>query len=297
MIDIKGKTYRIVIDYKDDVQLRASFNQLTQRTYGFDFEEWYQNGYWTNRYIPYSLADGADIISNVSVNFMDFIVDGKKRSCLQIGTVMTDMAFRKQGLNKILMNRVLDDWRDKSDLIYLFANNTVLDFYPKFGFTPVNEHLHSMQISPEQSISPDYSKLDMSKRENRDLLSEKISQTSYYSEITMINNAPLIMFYCTSFMSDNVYFIKKYDAIVIADFKADTLILNDIFCSKEISLKEIILSLVSKEVKKVVLGFSPMDKTGFKEEILIQDDTLFVLNDKRDVIKNKKRRFPVLSHA
>ncbi len=297
MITVKDKNYRLIVNYKDDKQLRASFNRLTQKTYSFDFEDWYQNGYWTHRYIPYSLADGADIISNVSVNFMEFIVDGKKRSCLQIGTVMTDPLYRKQGLNRILLNKVLADWQDRCDLIYLFANNTVLDFYPKFGFTPVNEYLHSMQIRPGQGIGPDYAKLDMSKRENRDFLKEKINQSRHFSDITMVNNVPLIMFYCTSFMSENVIYIKKHDAIAIAELNGDTLILNDIFCAKETSLQEIILSLVSKEVKKVVLGFSPKDKKGFNEEVLIQDDTLFILNDKRDVIKNKKRRFPVLSHA
>ena len=150
MISVKDKSYRLVVDYKDDEQLRASFNLLTQKTYGFDFEDWYQSGYWTNRYIPYSLVDGNQIVSNVSVNVIDFIVEGQSRKCLQIGTVMTDLSYRKQGLNRILMNRVLGDWRDKSDLIYLFANNTVLDFYPKFGFSPVNEYVHSMPIAPEK---------------------------------------------------------------------------------------------------------------------------------------------------
>ena len=137
----------------------------------------------------------------------------------------------------------------------------------------------------------------MSEQENRDFLSEKIGQTKHFSEISMINNTALIMFYCTSFMSQKVFHIKKYDAIVIADFKEDTLFLNDIFCAKETSLYEIILSLVNREIKKVVLGFTPRDKEGFKEQILIQEDTLFILNDKQNVIKNKNRRFPLLSRA
>lgn len=298
IVNIKNKAYRLVVDYKDDNQLRKSFNSLTQETYGFDFEDWYHNGYWEDRYIPYSLVDGPNVVSNVSVNVIDFMVADVKRTYLQIGTVMTQEGYRNQGLNRILMNKVLEDWRDKVDLIYLFANDTVLDFYPKFGFTQVNEYQYSMKIGPEHKYLPDFMKLNMSQKENQDLLWEMVNQSHHFADITMINNAALIMFYCTSFMSQDVYYLKKYDAIVVADFNDDVLFLNDIFCAKEISLDEIISLLINKEVKKVVLGFTPKDKVQFDEELLKQEGTtLFILDDKWGVMENKKQRFPVLSRA
>jgi hypothetical protein len=33
-----------------------------------------------------------------------------------------------------LIQHILDDWRDKADAFFLFANSTTVDFYPKFGF-------------------------------------------------------------------------------------------------------------------------------------------------------------------
>ena len=37
------------------------------------------------------------------------------------------------------MEWILQNWSDRCDGIYLFANDTVLDFYPKFGFLPAEE--------------------------------------------------------------------------------------------------------------------------------------------------------------
>lgn len=35
-------------DYRNNEELRASFNVLAKKTFGLDFEDWYQNGYWTH---------------------------------------------------------------------------------------------------------------------------------------------------------------------------------------------------------------------------------------------------------
>ena len=48
------------------------------------------------------------------------------------------------------METVLSDWRDCSDGIYLFANDSVLDFYPKFGFCPMGEYQVSVNVTPKK---------------------------------------------------------------------------------------------------------------------------------------------------
>ena len=74
--------------------LRAAYNALTQETYGFSFEPWYQAGYWGDAHVPYTLFDGGRAVSNVSVNRMELLLDGQARSCVQLGTVMTGPAYR-----------------------------------------------------------------------------------------------------------------------------------------------------------------------------------------------------------
>lgn len=296
-VNINGKTYGYVVDYKNNDQLRNSFNILTRKTYGFDFEEWYQNGYWKDGYIPYSIVDGNNIVSNVSVNVIDFLVMGEKRTYIQIGTVMTEKEYRNKGLNRFLMEKVLGDWRGRCDLIYLFANDSVLDFYPKFGFYSTHEYQHSKEISSENN-SFGFVKLNMSDEENKSFLFNKVNQSLHFSQISMDNNASLVMFYCTSFMDQNVYYIKRFDAVVIAEFNESILYINDIFCEKEVLLNDIILSMTNKEIKKVVLGFTPKDTASFDVTLLKQEDTtLFILDDRLGILDNKKIMFSILSHA
>lgn len=128
-------------NYKNNEVLRKSFFELAVNTFEINFEDWYQQGYWGERYIPYSYVDGDQVIANVSVNILELIIHGEKKKAIQIGTVMTHPDYRGKGLSTRLMNKVLAEYENKYDYMYLFANESVLDFYPKFGFKPVEEHL------------------------------------------------------------------------------------------------------------------------------------------------------------
>ena len=37
---------------------RKAFNELAIQVFQLSFESWYENGYWTDAYIPYTLMDG-----------------------------------------------------------------------------------------------------------------------------------------------------------------------------------------------------------------------------------------------
>ncbi|MFT7239498.1 MAG: GNAT superfamily N-acetyltransferase [Cyclobacteriaceae bacterium] len=293
---INGKVYGYVVNYKSDTSLRNSFNRLTRKIYHFDFEGWYQNGYWSDRYIPYSIADGTNIVANVSVNVIDFIVGGMKRTSIQIGTVMTDEDYRHQGLNRFLLEKVLAEWRGKCDLIYLFANDSVLNFYPKFGFKPAEEYQHSLEIKSGETTA-NFTQLNMSDKEEEKFLYQKVKQSTQFSQLSMDDNASLVMFYCTSFMSEDVYFSKELAVIAIATYDDHILYIKDIFCEKEIAIKDVISALTNEKITRVVLGFTPKERDSFDENIFQQDDTLFVLDDKWGLFKNSKMMFPILSHA
>lgn len=63
----------LVSDYMRDDTLRHALNDLTRKTFGFDFEDWVTGGYFEGDYIPYSFIENGKIISNVSANRMTFI--------------------------------------------------------------------------------------------------------------------------------------------------------------------------------------------------------------------------------
>lgn len=296
VISHNGHQYNLVAGFRDDNRLRERFNQLTRKVYGFDFEGWYQHGCWGEKYIPYALLQGDEMVSNVSISMIDFLVDGEKRTFIQIGTVMTDPDKRHQGLNQLLLERVLQDWRGKCDLIYLFANNTVLDFYPKFGFRRIEQWQCAKQLMARDS---DYTvtKLDMSLPENKQLLHKKINISAAVSKLSMIHNASLVLFYYTVFLAQNVYLVDELNTLAIADFEGDVMYLQDVYSECDVALDEVITALASDAVNKVVLGFTPVDSDAYDTNMLIPDDVLFVLDDLHGMFENNKLMFPVMSHA
>lgn len=85
---------KLIKQIKDDPQLRDSFNGLAMKTFGLSFSEWWRRGYWTDSYIPYVFVDGGKVVANASVNLMDLMWHGQPKRYIQIGTVMTDAAYR-----------------------------------------------------------------------------------------------------------------------------------------------------------------------------------------------------------
>lgn len=295
-VKIKGKDYLFVKDYKDNEKLRHSFASFAQRMFGINFESWYEAGYWQDRYIPYSIVEDDKVIANVSANIIKFNVLGEDKLYIQIGTVMTEEKYRGNGLSRFLIEEIIKEWKDKSDLIYLFANDTVLNFYPKFGFKTAEEYEYLKNI---EYSGDDFSsiRLNIDKKEDEKLLCDKIINSIPHSKLSMINNLDLIMFYLIS-MKDSIYYIEKYDNVVIADNEGDTLIIYDIFGENEADLNTVINSIATKDTKKVVLGFVPKDDSSYECKLFKEEDTtLFVLNGAENIFANNKLKFPSLSHA
>ncbi|WP_353095153.1 GNAT family N-acetyltransferase [Tissierella praeacuta] len=294
---INDKKYIYRCDYRDDNMLRSSFNRLTEKTYGFNFEQWYGDGYWGDKYIPYSLLDGDKVVSNVSVNVLDFLILGEQKRYIQIGTVMTDEDYRGQGLSRALMEVVLKEWEDKCDLIYLFANDSVIDFYPKFGFNQYSEYQYSINKIKEDK-SEKIRKMSMDNDKDRENVYNMACNTIPFSQVSMRNNASLIMFYCTYSMNDSIYYIEDYDTVVICEFNEEVLYVQDVLATKEVKLDKIINAVMTEKTKKVVLGFTPNDSSSYEKSLVNEEDTtLLIKMGKDNPFKMRDLMFPVLSHA
>ena len=296
-IEIGQQSYELVSDYRNDPQLRQGLNKLTQAIFGFSFENWYQDGYWGEQYIPYSLLDNGELIANVSASKMEFLLDDQQLSAIQIGTVMTAESHRGKGLSRFLTEHLVREWKEKADFIYLFANSSVLDFYPKFNFEKMDEYQHFKLLNGKQNPAGAIRKLNMDDSSDVEVLVRAIRRAVPISKVSMLNNEALIMFYCLSFMKNDVYLLPPNKAVVIASFQGDTLYLNDVFSPEAVALEEIIASLASPSIRKVVMGFSPKNDSGFEKRLLEPDDTLFVFKEQAAIFRQWQLRFPVLSHA
>ena len=287
--------YKFIKAYQADNTYRKSFNELAQSVFELSFEDWYQNGYWTGKYIPYSFLHNDKVVANVSVSPMKFMHNGIIRSYIQLGTVMTDKAYRNQGLIRLLLEKIDSDYGKRADGFFLFANETVLDFYPKFGYERMTEH--SFYQYPDILTEMTARKVPMKTKDDFKLLETAVINSCNQSSLWMLDNMELVMFYATNFMSENVYEVKNQNAYVIAEFDQGNLFIDQIFSPEKVNLDEIIASF-GKDVKKVTLGFTPLDKDEFqREESMDEDTVLYGKGSPLFEIEGLKQRIPTLSHT
>lgn len=87
------------------------------------------------------------LFANAPANKMVLTCNGKDYTAIQLGAVMTHSDYRHQGLTVKLINHFLVKHGLYFNFIYLFANATVLDFYPKFGFEKIQESSFTLMVS------------------------------------------------------------------------------------------------------------------------------------------------------
>lgn len=303
--------YKFTSTVRDDVVLRKSFNELTQQTFGFDFEGWYQSGHWGDMYIPHVLLDGEKVVSNVSVNIMKFAVSGTTKHYIQLGTVMTDSEYRGQGLNREIMERILEEYKDKVDGIYLFGNDGVLNYYPKFGFKPAKEYEYYLPCNQSENQHPqseaqapyEMVKVDMSDDAQSEKLYDMIRECACQNRpnnndaLYMYENLGLYQFWMAAGFGNQVYYLPEAEAYVLAETQENTFYVNQILGSRKVDLARLAHSL-GDHITEAVFGFTPVQKEKLQvREHKEEDCTLFILGEDLERIERDKMMFPVLSHA
>lgn len=297
--------YNYITAVKNDDRLRESFNELTRKTFCFDFVSWYETGHWGEMYFPHVLVDGNKVISNVSVNLMQFDLDGEKKNYIQLGTVMTDPEYRGQGLNRYIMEQILREYEGKVDGIYLFGNDSVLDYYPKFGFQPSKEYEYYLPSDrAENSHSYQIEKVDMSGKKQQEKLYEAIrtykaspEETNQNDGMYMSENIGLYQFWLDAEYGDSVYYLPEEEAYLIARVEEKMLHVYQIFGKKQLQ-PERLLSSFGEGIEEMVLGYTPVHKEKFLvREHKEEDCTLFILGEDLRRIEENRMMFPILSHA
>ena len=72
-VEIRERYYGFSNTIRDNEIHRRSFNELASRVFeGLTFEPWFRSGYWSEKFCPFVLLDRDRVVSNVSVNTLNF---------------------------------------------------------------------------------------------------------------------------------------------------------------------------------------------------------------------------------
>lgn len=290
----------LVSNYMRDDTLRHALNKLTRKTFFFDFEDWVNGGYFEGDYIPYSFIEDGKMIANVSANRMTFLQNGVERNYIQIGTVMTDEAYRRQGLARKLIEHVVKQYQDDFDGFYLFANLDAVDFYNKCGFSKETEYRYSVknEFCMRRSAGEIFMPVNTTDEQMKQKYMDMVRCSAVNSSLEQLNKFGLQMFYTADM--ENVYYAKDMDCFIVAEMEENTLFLQSILCENKVALSDV-LQRISGEYQKCQLGFVPDPKDMHMcvaEKYDGADDyRLFYFGEQLKSIEKEKLYFPELSHA
>lgn len=288
---------RIEKKIREKESLRKGYSRLTEECFGVSFEEWYGKGYWGPSHRPYCMVAEGEVAANVSLNTILFEAQGRRLKAVQLGGVCTREAYRGRGYAGRLMEEALRDAvAEGAGLVYLYANDSVTEFYPKFGFREEREHAFSLRLPVGlrglRKLSPE-------NPEDLRLLRDYYGRGNPLSALQMVENFGLLMFYCAGCYRDCLYYAPELDAVLVLGEEEGALTLFDLFSPEPVTWERLArcLSREGRE-RELALGFTPLDPSGFSSSPIIEQDYhFFVLGEGRFLPAGERFRFPLLSHT
>lgn len=283
----------VLYNYRNNGILRAGLNELTEMTFGFSFENWYAMGFWEDCYVPFSMVDeeSCEVIANIMANEMQFSVDGEETVFLQLGTVMTKPQYRNMGISAALFKKLMAVYGAKGfNNYYLFANDSVTEFYPKLGFKPVPQYIYCRD---EEPCKPKlFTHVKMDEPETLKAVVD-FAMVNHAGKRVVQKNRGLFGFWLNE--NDKVWYCAEEDFYIVAEVSENELTVFDVFSAAEPDYSGIAAAFGAN---RLILRYTPKNFSGFVcEEINEEDSTLFVMGDEIEAFVEKKLITPELSHT
>jgi GNAT superfamily N-acetyltransferase len=231
---------------------------------GIDFSRWAALGGWGKDYEVLAVVEDEELVASIGVSRMHF-------SCLQIpghpgqtatmeglqlGAVATREDRRGAGYARRLMDLVLARADATATPVLLFANPSVVDFYPKFGF----RRLLPQSLSVPVELSPGNNRarqLDPARAADRRLLADLCAKSPAHGGAVSARPDPstLLWYLCNDLTKG--YVIEDEKSIVFVDQKGDRLHLQDWLGAPSANLEISLASVLSEPITMMKLGFMP----------------------------------------
>ena len=139
-------------------------------------------------------------------------------------------------------------------------------------------------------------RVPMRDRDAWDRLTAVIRSSAPCGRFSLCGNTGLPLFYVSKFMQDCVYRVAP-ETYAVAELEDGVLHLYAVYAEKQ-PAPEAVARAFGGAVRRVQLGFTPLDTTGWEAETVREDDTtLFVRGAGFRDFERRGLMFPVLAHA
>lgn len=257
---------------------RMQLNRLVLDVFGLDFAPWNALKPGIRCYTPFTFFHDGRAVANVSASPMELTLAGREVAAVQVGTVCTRPEHRGKGLVRELMTRAHTHWHGRRELSFLFANETVLDFYQQLGYRRVEQHRFHCAAPRWRPASERPRTLDILDAGDRELMRQYADERAPVSDRVGVRaQAWLWLFHARMQYAEHLRYIEPLDLVAVSRQEQSTLHIFDLVGRQIPSLAELYPYLGSEEIREVRFHFTP-DKLSVPRliETVAVDAHLFV---------------------
>ena len=240
-----------------DAAWREAFLRYVPRVFPrASFRRWCELGGWDENYLAIAITEGDEIVANASLMRMSLVLQGRELTGWQLGAVGVVPERRGAGLQRIIMPRALDV-AARNDVVFLFANDSVLDFYPRFGFRRAQE----VVFGADHAVTPAKDRLrvlSLESADDRRLLARLAAEAKPVTEAFGARRyGSVLLWYWTNFYQDCFYYWEECDALVIAEQDGDCLRICDVLARERLDLTSCLPRVATAPAHRLEFGFTP----------------------------------------
>ena len=159
--------------------------------------------------------------------------------------------------NDAVIGIALLDSVDEKDIVFLFANDTVLDFYPLFGFKRVIESVFAAEYNVKPAGEP-LRALSIDRAEDLALLARVAATAAPTTrEFGARDYGGVLLWYWANFYDGCFYYCEAEDAIIVAELEGTTLRICDVLARTPFDLRSYLPRVAKDAAQRIEFGFTP----------------------------------------
>jgi GNAT superfamily N-acetyltransferase len=260
---------KITMNNGNDPAYTAMLDGLITEVFGISFAPWLARKLWDDKYESYSFIENGNMLANVCIFKADMRVSGQPVRVHQFGAVATRKNERGKGLSRKLMNHVLDIYPNTP--AFLAANDSVLDFYPPFGFRRVQTYLPALDVAINNGENT---------AEKCNIDDARVQHALYgqrvYSRLLDVTNMQSVEIF-NMIMGEGypLFYLPACGAVVVAYQMGTTLHLKNVLSPQPLAFDELAKQLPFHGITRVEFGFNP-DWLGVNPQWAANNDPYFL---------------------
>jgi predicted N-acetyltransferase YhbS len=223
---------------------------------GSTFRRWAERGGWQPGYEVFAIERDGQILSTVGRQRMHFVINGEQREGYQLGAVASRPDHRGRGLSRRVLTWALSDDDAPTQPIILFANKSVLDFYPRFGFRRIAQKRFVANAAIEPAARQART-IDLGAAADRARLSGLCRRARAVGDTLSARDYYSTLLWHLTYKPRPVFWFEEFGAALIASVDRECLILDDLIATRPFDLARALPCLIHHPVKTLEFRFSP----------------------------------------